>query len=284
MKIWIDGKYYSKETACISVFDHGLLYGDGVFEGIRVYNDRVFRLQEHLNRLYKSAKAIMLEIPLAQEELSRIILEAVKENGTPEAYIRLVVTRGVGDLGMNPRLCPKPSIILIVGEIQFYPEKCYAEGIALITSSIRRLNPDMIDMRIKSLNYLNNILAKIEANQAGCLEAVLLNSKGYVTECTGDTIFVLANGVLKTPPATDQALEGITRAVIMKLAADAGISMQETSMTQYDLYTADECFLSGTGAELMSAIKIDGRIIGSGKPGPVTRKIMALFQEEVRRG
>lgn len=284
MKIWIDGKYYSKENACISVFDHGLLYGDGVFEGIRVYNDRVFRLQEHLSRLYKSAKAIMLEIPLAQEELSRIVIEAVKENGTPEAYIRLVVTRGVGDLGMNPRLCPKPSIILIVGEIQFYPEKCYAEGIALITSSIRRLNPDMIDMRIKSLNYLNNILAKIEANQAGCLEAVLLNSKGYVTECTGDTIFILANGVLKTPPATDQALEGITRAVILKLAADAGIPVQETSMTQYDLYTAEECFLSGTGAELMSAIRIDGRIIGSGKPGPITRKIMSLFQEEVRRG
>jgi branched-chain amino acid aminotransferase len=284
MKIWIDGKYYAKENACISVFDHGLLYGDGVFEGIRVYNDRVFRLQEHLNRLYKSAKAIMLEIPLAQEELSQIILDAVKENGTPEAYIRLVVTRGVGDLGMNPRLCPKPSIILIVGEIQFYPEKCYAEGIALITSSIRRLNPDMIDMRIKSLNYLNNILAKIEANQAGCLEAILLNSKGYVTECTGDTIFIIANGVLKTPPATDQALEGITRAVIMKLAADAGIPVQETSMTQYDLYTAEECFLSGTGAELMSAIKIDGRIIGRGKPGPVTLKIMALFQEEVRRG
>jgi branched-chain amino acid aminotransferase len=284
MKIWIDGKYYSKENACISVFDHGLLYGDGVFEGIRVYNNKVFRLQAHLNRLYKSAKAIMLEIPLAQDDLSQIILDAVKENGAPEAYIRLVVTRGVGDLGMNPRLCPKPTIILIVGEIQFYPEKCYAEGIALITSSIRRLNPDMIDMRIKSLNYLNNILAKIEANQAGCLEAVLLNSKGYVTECTGDTIFVLANGVLKTPPATDQALEGITRAAIMKLAGDAGIPVQETSMTQYDLYTADECFLSGTGAELMPAIKIDGRIIGSGKPGPVTCKIMSLFQEEVRRG
>jgi branched-chain amino acid aminotransferase len=284
MKIWINGKYYAKEDACISVFDHGLLYGDGVFEGIRVYNDKVFRLQEHLNRLYKSAKAIMLEIPLAQEELSQIVIDAVKANGTPEAYIRLVVTRGVGDLGMNPRLCPKPSIILIVGEIQFYPEKCYAEGIALITSSIRRLNPDMIDMRIKSLNYLNNILAKIEANQAGCLEAVLLNSKGYVTECTGDTIFILANGILKTPPATDQALEGITRAVIMKLAADARIPVQETSMTQYDLYTAEECFLSGTGAELMSAIKIDGRIIGDGKPGPITRKIMALFQEEVRLG
>ena len=178
MKIWIDGKYFAKEDARISVFDHGLLYGDGVFEGIRVYSGKVFRLQEHLNRLYKSAKAIMLQIPLAQEDLARIVIEAVKENGTPEAYIRLVVTRGAGDLGMNPRLCPKPSIILIVADIQFYPEKCYAEGIALMTSSIRRLNPDMMDVRIKSLNYLNNILAKIEANQAGCLEAVLAQDCG----------------------------------------------------------------------------------------------------------
>jgi branched-chain amino acid aminotransferase len=283
MKIWINGTYYPKENACISVFDHGLLYGDGVFEGIRVYNGKIFRMQEHIHRLYQSAQAIMLQIPLAREELSQVILEAVKANGTPEAYIRLVVTRGVGDLGMNPRLCPKASIILIVDTIQFYPEKCYAEGISLITSSIRRLGPDMIDVRIKSLNYLNNILAKIEANQAGCLEAVLLNSKGFVTECTGDTIFIVTNGILKTPPATDQALEGITRAVIMKLATEAGIPLQETSLTQYDLYTADECFLSGTGAELMPAIKIDGRIIGAGTPGSITRTIMSLFQDEVRR-
>jgi branched-chain amino acid aminotransferase len=283
MKIWIDGEYRQKEDACISVFDHGLLYGDGIFEGIRVYSGKVFRLQQHLDRLYKSAKAIMLPIPLTHEELTRVIIDAVKENGNPEAYIRLVVTRGIGDLGMNPRLCSKPTIILIVGSIQFYPEKCYEEGISIMTSSIRRIGPDMIDVRIKSLNYLNNILAKIEANQAGCLEAVLLNSKGYVTECTGDTIFILANGTLKTPPATDQALEGITREVILKLATEAGIPVQETSMTQYDLYTAEECFLSGTGAELMPVVKIDGRIIGAGKPGSLTNKIMSLFQEEVRR-
>lgn len=282
MKIWIDGKYYAKEEAKISVFDHGLLYGDGVFEGIRVYNGKVFRLPEHINRLYKSAQAIMLEIPLTREEMQRTVIEAVKENGTPGAYIRLVVTRGIGDLGMNPRLCPKPSIILIVGDIQFYPEKCYAEGISLITSSLRRIGPDMFDVRIKSLNYLNNILAKIEANQAGCLEAVLLNSKGCVTECTGDTIFIVASGTLKTPPATDQALEGITREVIMKLAVEAGIPMQEASITQYDLYTADECFLTGTGAELMPGVKIDGRIIGDGKPGTVTRRIMRLFRGPAR--
>ena len=282
MKIWIDGKYYSREDAKISVFDHGLLYGDGVFEGIRVYNGNVFKLKEHIDRLYKSSRAIMLEIPLLPEELIRTVLDAVRENGSKEAYIRLVVTRGIGDLGMNPRLCPKASIILIVGEIQFYPEKCYSEGIAIMTSSLRRISPASFDIRIKSLNYLNNLLAKIEAYQAGCLEAVLLNNEGNVTECTGDNIFILANGTLKTPPATDQSLEGITRGVIMKLAAAAGIPMREVSMTQYDLYTAGECFLTGTGAELMPVIKIDGRIIGDGKPGAITRKIMELFQEEVR--
>jgi branched-chain amino acid aminotransferase len=283
MKIWIDGKYYSREEAKISVFDHGLLYGDGVFEGIRAYNGNVFKLKEHIDRLYKSARAIMLAIPLLPEEMIRTVLEAVCENGTKEAYIRLVVTRGVGDLGMNPRLCPKASIILIVGEIQFYPEECYSEGIAIMTSSLRRISPASFDVRIKSLNYLNNLLAKIEANQAGCLEAVLLNYEGNVTECTGDNIFILANGTLKTPPATDQALEGITRASIMDLAAAAGIPMREASMTQYDLYTAEECFLTGTGAELMPVTKIDGRIIGDGKPGAVTRKIIELFHEEVQR-
>jgi branched-chain amino acid aminotransferase len=283
MKIWIDGKYYSREDAKISVFDHGLLYGDGVFEGIRAYNGNIFKLKEHVDRLYKSARAIMLEIPLLPEEMIRTVLEAVRENGTKEAYIRLVVTRGVGDLGMNPRLCPKASIILIVGEIQFYPEKCYSEGIAIMTSSLRRISPASFDVRIKSLNYLNNLLAKIEANQAGCLEAVLLNNDGNVTECTGDNIFILANGTLKTPPATDQALEGITRAAIMNLAAAAGIPVREASMTQYDLYTAEECFLTGTGAELMPVTRIDGRIIGDGKPGAITRRIIELFQEEVRR-
>jgi branched-chain amino acid aminotransferase len=283
MKIWIDGKYYKKEDAKISVFDHGLLYGDGVFEGIRVYNSKVFRLDAHLDRLFKSAKAIMLDIPMTREELRGTLMEAVKENGTTEAYIRLVVTRGVGDLGMNPLLCPKATVILIVGEIQFYPQKCYSEGIAIVTSSLRRIGPDSFDVRIKSLNYLNNLLAKLEAIQSGCMEALLLNHEGYVTECTGDNIFIVTGGILKTPRVTDQALEGITRGTILKLAAAAGIATIETSMTQYDLYTADECFLTGTGAELMPVIKIDGRIIGDGKPGSITRKILSMFHEEVRK-
>ena len=284
MKIWIDGKYFTKEDAKISVFDHGLLYGDGVFEGIRVYNNNVFKLVEHIERLHKSAKAILLEIPITREEMNRTVREVVKENGSADAYLRLVVTRGVGDLGMNPRLCPRPSIIIIAGEIQFYPEKCYSEGIAIMTSSLRRIGPGSFDVRIKSLNYLNNILAKIEANQAGCLEALILNNEGLVAECTGDNVFIMTNGILKTPRCTDQALEGISRATILEIAAAAGIPVMETALTQYDLYIADECFLSGTGAELMPVIKIDGRIIGDGKPGVITRKITALFHEEVRRG
>lgn len=283
MKIWIDGGYRTREDARISVFDHGLLYGDGVFEGIRAYGGKVFRLREHLERLYRSARAILLEIPLAPEELHRVVTEAVEANGAPDAYIRLVVTRGVGELGMNPRLCPKASVILIVDEIRFYPEKCYAEGIALMTSSLRRIGPASFDVRIKSLNYLNNLLAKIEANQAGCLEAVMLNQEGKVAECTGDNVFIWSGGVLKTPSAMDQALEGITRAVVLDLAAAAGIPCAEASLTQYDLYTAEECFLTGTGAELMPVTKIDGRVIGEGKPGSVTRRILELFHEEVRR-
>jgi branched-chain amino acid aminotransferase len=283
MKIWIDGRYCSREDARVSVFDHGLLYGDGVFEGIRAYGGRVFRLREHLERLYRSARALLLEIPLSPEELQRTVTAAVEANGAPDAYIRLVVTRGAGALGMNPRLCPKPSIILIVDEIRFYPEKCYAEGIALMTSSLRRIPPACYDVRIKSLNYLNNLLAKIEANQAGCLEAVMLNQEGRVAECTGDNIFIWSGGTLKTPSAADQALEGITRAVVLELAAAAGIPCAEASLTQYDLYTAQECFLTGTGAELMPVTKIDGRTIGDGTPGPVTRRILELFREEVRK-
>jgi branched-chain amino acid aminotransferase len=283
MKIWIDGKFYGREEARISVFDHGLLYGDGVFEGIRVYGGRVFRLEEHVRRLYKSAKAILLGIPMAQEEMCRTVRDAVKENGTADGYIRLVVTRGVGDLGVNPLICPKATVIIIVGAIQLYPAECYAKGIAIVSSSLRRISPGSFDVRIKSLNYLNNALAKIEAAQAGCLEAVLLNNEGYVAECTGDNIFVVVEGALKTPRPTDQALEGVTRAAILQLAAGAGIPTAETALTQYDLYTADECFLTGTGAELMPVTKIDGRVIGDGKPGAVTRRISALFQEEVRR-
>jgi branched-chain amino acid aminotransferase len=284
MKIWIDGNYYSREEARISVFDHGLLYGDGVFEGIRVYGGSVFKLKDHVDRLYRSAKAIFLEIPLSRDEMMKTVIEVTKENSVQDGYIRLVVTRGTGELGMNPFLCPRATIIIIAGEISFYPEKCYSEGIAVITSSLRRIGPGSFDVRIKSLNYLNNLLAKIEAIQAGCLEALLLNNEGNVSECTGDNVFICTEGVLETPPATDQALEGITRDVIMKLAAEAGIPVRETSMTQYDLYTADECFLTGTGAEIMPVTKIDGRVIGDGMPGPVTRKVMKRFNKLVRRG
>jgi branched-chain amino acid aminotransferase len=283
MKIWIDGKYYGKEDAKISVFDHGLLYGDGVFEGIRVYGGRVFRLEEHVMRLYKSAKAIMLDIPMGREEMCRTVRDAVKEDGTADGYIRLVVTRGVGDLGVNPLVCPRATVIVIVGGIQLYPAECYEEGIAIVTSSLRRIGPGSFDVRIKSLNYLNNALAKIEAQRAGCLEAVLLNGEGFVAECTADNIFIVADGALKTPRPTDQALEGITRAVILELSRAAGIPTAETALTQYDLYTAEECFLTGTGAELMPVTKIDGRLIGDGKPGAVMKRISALFKEEVRR-
>jgi branched-chain amino acid aminotransferase len=283
MKIWIDGKYYGKEEARISVFDHGLLYGDGVFEGIRVYGGRVFRLEEHVTRLYKSAKAILLAVPMTRDEMCRTVRDAVKENGTVDGYIRLVVTRGVGDLGVNPLICPKATVIVIVGAIQLYPAECYAKGIAIVSSSLRRIGPGSYDVRIKSLNYLNNALAKIEAAQAGCLEAVLLNNEGYVAECTGDNIFVVADGALKTPRPTDQALEGVTRAAILSIASGAGIPTAETALTQYDLYTADECFLTGTGAELVPVTRIDGRVIGDGKPGAVTKRISALFQEEIRR-
>jgi branched-chain amino acid aminotransferase len=281
MQVYIDGKYYEKENAKISVFDHGFLYGDGVFEGIRIYSGKVFKLKEHLDRLYKSAKALMLEIPLTPEELKRDVEDAVERNQKTNGYIRLVVSRGEGDLGVNPFLCKKASVIIIVGDIQLYPDKFYTEGIPVITSSLRRISPDCFDVRIKSLNYLNNALAKIEAAQAGCMEAVMLTREGYVAECTADNIFIVSNGILFTPCLTDSALEGITRSFVMEIAESAGMTIRETHLTQYDLYTADECFLTGTGAELIPITKIDGRIIGSGKPGEWTKKLAKLFYEAV---
>ena len=281
MQVYIDGKYYEKENAKVSVFDHGFLYGDGIFEGIRVYSGKVFKLKEHLDRLYKSAKALMLEIPLTPDELKKDVEDAVKRNQKTNGYIRLVVSRGEGDLGVNPFLCKKASVIIIVGDIQLYPEKFYTEGIPVITSSLRRISPDCFDVRIKSLNYLNNALAKIEAAQAECMEAVMLTREGYVAECTGDNIFIVSNGVLYTPCLTDSALEGITRSFVMEIAECAGMTIRETHLTQYDLYTADECFLTGTGAELIPVNKIDGRVIGSGRPGEWTKKLANLFHEAV---
>lgn len=281
MQVYIDGKYYEKENAKVSVFDHGFLYGDGAFEGIRIYSGNIFKLEEHLDRLYKSAKALMLEIPLTRDELKKDVEEAVRRNHKTNGYIRLVVSRGEGDLGVNPFLCKKASVVIIVGDIQLYPEKYYEEGIPVITSSLRRISPDCFDVRIKSLNYLNNALAKIEAAQSGCMEAVMLTREGYVAECTGDNIFTVSNGILYTPCLTDSALEGITRNFVMEIAKKAGMEVRETHLTQYDLYTADECFLTGTGAELIPVTRIDGRIIGDGRTGKWTKNLSKLFKEAV---
>jgi branched-chain amino acid aminotransferase len=283
MKIYIDGKYYGKEEAKISVFDHGLLYGDGIFEGIRIYGGRVFKLNEHLKRLYESAQAILLDIPVPMEQMGKDVLESVRLNGVTDGYIRLVVTRGKGDLGVDPRKCGKACVIIITGDIQLYPREFYSDGIPIITSSVRRNAVDSLDPRIKSLNYLNNVLAKLEATRAGCLEAVLLNHAGHVAECTGDNIFIVKGGSLLTPRKEDGALEGITRASVMELGRAAGLMAEETSLSQFDLYTADECFLTGTGAELMPVTMVDGRTIGTGKAGARTVKLMSAFRELVSR-
>jgi len=279
MKVYIDGNYYEKDEAKISVFDHGLLYGDGIFEGIRVYGGIVFKLREHLERLYRSAQAIALEIPMGIGELEAATLEAVRVNSKREGYIRLVVTRGVGDLGVNPFLCRRASVVIIVGDIALYPKDSYEKGIKLLSSSVRRIGPNNFDVRIKSLNYLNNVLAKIEASRAGCMEAILLNEQGYVAECTADNLFIVSGNLLRTPGAVDGALEGITRGTILELAGRTGLPSDCTRLTQYDLYTADECFITGTGAEIMPVVEIDGRRIGSGAPGPWTAKLREAFRK-----
>jgi branched-chain amino acid aminotransferase len=281
MKVYIDGKYLDRKEAKISVFDHGLLYGDGVFEGIRIYAGRVFKLHEHMMRLYASAHAIMLEIPQSIGELERITEEAVKKNGVSDGYIRLVVTRGVGDLGVSPYKCSKASVIVIVGGIELYPRETYEKGIPVITAASRRIGAEVFDTRIKSLNYLNNVLAKIEAAQAGCMEAVLLDARGYVSECTADNLFIVKNGTLLTPNPVHGALEGITRATVLELAGKEGVPAAEATLTRYDLYMADECFLTGTGAEIMPVAKVDGRTVGNGKPGKVTQRLSIAFRDMV---
>ena len=277
MKIYIDGKYYDEKNAKVSVFDHGLLYGDGIFEGIRAYNGRVFRLQEHIDRLFDSAKAILLDIPITHAAMMRAVVETCRANKIRDGYIRLIVTRGVGTLGLNPKRCKRPSIIVIAGKIQLYPQELYARGLDIVTVPTTRNLPNAVNPAIKSLNYLNNILAKIEANNAGVEEAVMLNAEGYVAECTGDNIFIVKGGRLLTPPLSAGALYGITRGVVMDLAREAGLSVSEPNLTRYDLFIADECFLTGTGAELIPVVKIDGRVIGTGKPGPVTRSLVQKY-------
>ena len=280
IEIYINGEFFPKEEAKVSVFDHGLLYGDGGFEGTRAYNGRVFKFDEHINRLYDSAKAINLAIPMSKEEMKEAHLETLRRNNLRDAYIRTVVTRGPGDLGLDPRKCPRPSVIIIADRITLYPQEFYENGLRLITVPTRRNLAETVNPMIKSLNYLNNILAKIEANLAGVPEAIMLNQEGYVAECTGDNIFIIKGKTLFTPASVHGALKGITRDVAMELAARIGLEVREELLTRYDLYVADECFLTGTAAEVIPVVEIDGRKIGTGAPGPYTRELVKLYREK----
>ncbi len=281
MKIYIDGVFVDKEDAKISVFDHGLLYGDGIFEGIRVYKGCVYRLDEHLERLEYSAKAILLTMPWTREEISAAVCESCRVNGIRDGYIRLIVTRGVGSLGLSPNSCKHPSIICIADSIALYPKECYTEGLSIVTVPTRRMGPAALNPGVKSLNYLNNIMAKIEAAQAGALEAIMLNDQGYVAECTGDNLFIVHKGKIYTPDAANGALRGITRQAVIDMAAKLGYPLKEANLTRYEVWNADECFLTGTAAELIPVVKLDSRTIGDGRPGPVTQALHAAFHEEV---
>jgi len=277
--IYLDGRMVPPEEAKVSVFDHGFLYGDGVFEGIRAYNGRVFKLAEHLDRLYESAKSIALEIPLSWKEMERAVVETVRANELRDAYIRLVVSRGAGDLGLDPRKCPRPTVVVIADSITLYPEEMYRNGLRIATVSTRRIAPDMLNTRVKSLNYLNNILAKIQGNLAGVPEAIMLNPEGYVLECTGDNIFIIRRGRLITPPTYLGILEGITRNTVIEIAGSMGIETREECFTLHDVYVAEECFLTGTAAEVIPVVEVDGRKVGAGAPGPITLKLMEAFRQ-----
>ena len=281
MKIFLDGKFVDEAEAKVSVFDHGLLYGDGGFEGIRLYGGNVFRLDEHLERLEYSAKAILLTLPMSRAEFAAAICETCRQNTLTDAYIRLVVTRGVGDLGLAPWNCSKPTTFIIAGKISLYPQEHYDNGLAIVTVPTRRISPAALPPTIKSLNYLNNILGKIEARQFGALEAIMLNDQGYIAECTADNIFTVHKGTIYTPSASQGALKGITRGTIVDIARSLDIPLQETPMTRYDVWCADECFLTGTGAEVIPVAKLDGREIGTGKPGPITQRVLAEFRRRV---
>ena len=282
MKIYIDGALCDEADAKISVFDHGLLYGDGVFEGIRFYNGRVFKLAEHMDRLYDSAKAILLTIPMAKADLTQALIDTVRANGEHDGYIRLVVTRGVGDLGLNPNLCVKGSVIIISAKIKMYSEELYQKGLEIITCATRRVSSAAMSPAVKSLNYLNNIMAKIEAIQANAAEALMLNEQGYIAECTADNFFIIKGGVLFTPPVSAGSLRGITRGTVLDLAEEMGVPIRETELTRYDAFVADECFLTGTGAEMVGVVKIDSRVIADGKPGPITQALLEKFRDLTR--
>ena len=279
MKIYIDGEFYDKANAKISVFDHGLLYGDGIFEGIRFYNGRVFRLDEHIDRLFHSARAIALDIGMDKAAVTEATLETIRQNNLRDGYIRLVVTRGVGDLGLNPYLCPKSTTIIIASAITLYPKEKYQNGLEIVTCATRRIPHGALSPMVKSLNYLNNVLAKIEAQHAGAGEGLMLNEQGFVSECTGDNVFIVKNSEILTPPIASGALAGVTRGVVFEMAAEFGITVREPMLTRYDIYTADECFLTGTAAEVIPAVRLDTRPIGDGRPGPVTQRLMGRFSE-----
>src|SRR3954463_7603288 len=278
-QVYISGKFVPQEDAKISVFDHGLLYGDGIFEGLRAYGGKVFRLREHITRLYESAKAIWLTIPISFDQMCDAVNEAVRINKLDDGYIRLVVTRGAGTLGLDPNRCSNPQVIIIADAISLYPKELYEKGLEIVTVSVQRNHPAALSPRIKSLNYLNNILAKIEGIQAGCIEALMLNHKGEVAECTGDNIFVVRKGVLQTPPLEAGILAGVTRDAVIELAGAAGIQVRELPLTKHDVYIADECFLTGTAAEIIPVVRVDSRVIGTGKPGPMTRNLETRFKK-----
>src|SRR3954471_3633046 len=278
-QVYISGKFVPQEEAKISVFDHGLLYGDGVFEGLRAYGGKVFRLREHITRLYESAKAIWLTIPMSFEQMCDAVNEAVRVNKLESGYIRLVVTRGAGTLGLDPNRCSNPQVIIIADAISLYPKELYEKGLEIVTVSVQRMHPAALNPRIKSLNYLNNILAKIEGLQAGCIEALMLNHKGEVAECTGDNVFLVRQSVLQTPPLEAGILEGVTCDAVIEIAREAGIEVREMPLTKHDVYVADECFLTGTAAEIVPVVRVDSRVIGSGKPGPMTRDLEKRFKK-----
>jgi branched-chain amino acid aminotransferase len=281
-KVYINGKVVDKEQATVSVYDHGFLYGDGVFEGIRVYGGKVFLLAEHIDRLYDSARAIRLEIPIGKTELTAAVNNTVAANGLSDGYVRLVVSRGAGTLGLDPRKTANPQIIIIADTIALYPPETYQQGLKLVTASTIRNHPQALSARIKSLNYLNNILAKIEGIDGGCVEALMLNHKGEVAECTGDNIFIVTRGTLRTPPVDAGILEGITRNAVIRLAREAKVPVSETTLLRHDVYVADECFLTGTAAEVVPVTSLDGRAIGSGKPGPITCDLLERFRKLTR--
>lgn len=281
LQIYIGGQFFDKENAKISVYDHGLLYGDGVFEGMRSYSGKVFRLKEHLDRLYESALAICLKIPISKEQMAADVNKTLEINSLTNAYIRLVVTRGAGSLGLDPNRTSDPQVIIIADSISLYPEEYYKNGLKIITAATIRNHPAALSPRVKSLNYLNNIMAKVEGLQAGCIEALMLNHKGEVAECTGDNIFIVKNGEVLTPPKDAGILEGITRNAILELSGQLGISAQELTLTRHDLFVADECFLTGSAAEVIPVVNIDGRPVGNGTVGPVTTRLMAAFKNLV---